>query len=225
MHRIAATAIAATLVLAAAPTLARAGDGHAHGPGHSHAPAAAKPEGAKKAEADNLPIGEAVPDFTLKTADGKSVDLAGYGKGSVTVLTFLSKSCPISRAWHKEIASIAKAYDGKVKFLGIMSNSTEKTAEVTTFLTGEGITFPILDDPGNMVADKLKAIGTPHMYIIDAKGNLAYTGAINDSARDGTKVKKESFKTALASVVAGQPVAEPAPDYFIGCSIKRAAKS
>ena len=221
MYRFAAPALTALLVLATLPVAASAGDGHSHAPAATTKPEAAK---AEKEEADALPIGQAIPDFTLKTADGTSLQLSEYGKGSVTVLTFISKNCPISRAWHKEIASIAKANE-KVKFIGIMSNSTEKTAEVTTFLNGEGITFPILDDPGNKIADQLKAIGTPQMYIIDAKGNLAYTGAINDSARDGSKVKKESFKTALASVVAGQPVAEPAPDYFIGCSIKRAVKS
>ncbi|HEX7880569.1 MAG TPA: redoxin domain-containing protein, partial [Candidatus Eisenbacteria bacterium] len=133
MHHFAATTLAAVLVLAAAPALAHGSEGH------SHAPAATKPETAKAEEPDTLPIGKAVPDFTLTSADGKSIDLATYGKGSVTVLTFLSKNCPVSRAWHKEIASIAKEYDGKVKFLGIMSNSTEKTPEVATFLKGEGI--------------------------------------------------------------------------------------
>jgi len=173
-----------------------------------------------------LPIGSEIPDFTLKTADGREINLKTYRGSSVTVLTFLSKNCPISKAWHKEIAAIAGEYGQQgVKFLGIMSNSTEKTPEVTAFLVKEGIKFPILDDPGNVVADRLDAIGTPHMYVIDAAGRLVYSGAINDSARDATKVKKEYFKTALASVVAGKPVAEPSPDSFIGCSIKRVVKS
>jgi peroxiredoxin len=233
MHRFAARILAAALVVAAAPALAKdpaASAAPAPKPETTTAGAAAAKPGAEKAggqkpEMDHLPIGAALPDFTLKTADGTSVNYKEFGAGSVTVLTFLSKNCPISRAWHKEIAAIAKQYDGKVKFLGIMSNSTEKTAEVTTFLKEEGITFPILDDPGNVVADQLKAIGTPQMYIVDAKGMLAYTGAINDSARDAKNVKKEVFKDALAAVTTGKPVAEAAPDYFIGCSVKRVVKS
>ncbi|MDZ4803967.1 MAG: redoxin domain-containing protein [Candidatus Eisenbacteria bacterium] len=174
-----------------------------------------------KADETILPIGSVVPDFTLKTADGKEINLKAYSGKSVTVLTFLSKNCPISRAWHKEIAAIAGEYEKKgVKFIGLMSNST-----VTTFLVSEGIKFPILDDPGNVVADKLDAIATPQMYVIDAAGKLAYTGAINNSAREATKVTKEYFKTALASVVAGKPVADPSPLENIGCTIKRAVKS
>ncbi len=233
MHRFAARFLAAALVLAAAPAFAKdpaataapAPKPEAAAPSGAAMKPAADKAAAEKPEMDHLPIGADVPNFTLKTADGTSIDLAEYGKGSVTVLTFLSAKCPVSRAWHKEIASIAKQYDGKVKFLGIMSNSTEKTPEVTTFLKGEGISFPILDDPGNAVADQLMAIGTPHMYIIDAKGKLAYTGAINDKAGDAKNVKNEIFKTSLASVVDGKPVADPAPEYFIGCSIKRVVKS
>lgn len=199
-------------------------------PGHAPAPTAPTDASSKPAVAQSdevkLPIGSMVPDFTLKTGDGKEINLKTYRGESVTVLAFLSKSCPISRAWHKEIASIAAEYDKKgVKFLGLMSNVTEKTPEVTTYLVGEGITFPILDDPGNIVADRLDAIGTPHMYIIDKNGKVVYSGAINDSARDTAKVTKPYFKTALASVVAGKPVAEPSPNAFIGCTIKRVAKT
>ncbi|TPW06788.1 MAG: alkyl hydroperoxide reductase/Thiol specific antioxidant/Mal allergen [bacterium] len=173
-----------------------------------------------------LPIGSMVPDFTLKTVDGKEINLTSYRGESVTVLTFLSKNCPVSRAWHKEIATIAAEYEKKgVKFLGLMSNSTEKIAEVAPFLVGEGIKFPVVDDPGNVVADRLDAIGTPHLYIIDKSGKVVYSGAIDDSTREPGKVTKPYFRTALASVVAGQPVAEPSPNAFIGCTIKRVAKT
>ena len=219
------------LALGAAPLRA---DAHPPAAGQPHAKPVAKPatpEASSKpamavADDEKLPIGSLVPDFTLKTADGKEINLKAYSGKSVTVLTFLSKNCPISRAWHKEIAAIAAEYEKKgVKFIGLMSNSTEKTSEVTPFLVSEGIKFPILDDPGNVVADKLDAIATPQMYVIDAVGKLAYTGAINNSARDATKVTKEYFKTALASVVAGKPVAAPSPLENIGCTIKRAVKS
>lgn len=212
---IALSAAVLAIVLGSAPLSALASDKPV-----ASAPAVSQPDTLK------LPIGSLVPDFTLKTADGQQINLKTYRGQSVTVLTFLSKNCPISKAWHKEIASIAGSYDKKgVKFLGLMSNSTEKIADVTPFLVAEGIKFPILDDPGNIVADKLDAIGTPQMYIIDSSGKVVYSGAINDSARDATKVKKEYFMVALASVVAGQPVAEPSPDSFIGCSIKRVVKS
>jgi peroxiredoxin len=167
-------------------------------------------------------IGAQVPDFTLKDSEGKEVNLTKYRGDAIVVLTFVSKQCPIARALTPILAAYEKEYGAKgVKFLGIMSNVTEETPVVAASLKEKGIAFPILDDPGYKIADALDAMGTPHMYIIDKQGKLRYSGAVNDNWKEPEKVEKTYFKTALESVLAGQTVAEPSPDAFIGCSIKK----
>jgi peroxiredoxin len=204
----------AAVSFALTPMAAFAGPGHDHGPGgHSHA---------APAEETTTLVGKAAPDFSLKTSDGKDFNLATYRGESPMVITFLSKGCPYSRAYHKEIAAVAKEYEAKgVKFVGIMSNSTEKTPEVAEHLRGEGIQFPILDDPGNKVADLLDAVGTPHMYVLAKDGTIVYSGAVNDGVRDPKTIKKHFFKDALSATLAGKPVPVSEPDAFIGCTIKR----
>lgn len=208
----------AALSFALSPVAAFAGPGHDHGPGgHSHDAAV---------EEKATLVGKAAPDFTLMTSDGKEFNLAAYRGDSPVVITFLSKGCPYSRAYHKEIGAIAKEYEKKgVKFVGIMSNSTEKTPEVTEHLRSEGVKFPILDDPGNKVADLLDAIGTPQMYILAKDGTIVYTGAFNDGVRDPKTIKVHYFKDALSAMLAGKPVPVAEPDAFIGCTLKRVKTS
>lgn len=172
--------------------------------------------------APKLAIGTVVPDFTLKDSEGKEINLAKYRGDGIVVLTFLSKKCPVSHAYHPAIAAYAKDYGSKgVKFLGVRSNVTEETAEVATALKEQGITFPILDDPGYKLADAMDAMGTPHMYIIDKEGKLRYSGAICDNWKEQDKAEKHFFKDALDQVLAGKTVSDPHPDAFIGCTIKK----
>ena len=169
-----------------------------------------------------LPVGTVVPDFQLKDSEGKDVDLNAYRGEGILVVTFLSGKCPVSNALHPSIATASKTYGEKgVKFLGIMSNSTEKTVEVAASVRKQGIEFPLLDDPGNKVADLFDAIGTPHMFIIDKTGKLSYSGAFCDNWKEMDKAKRWMFKEALDAVLAGKAPAEPEPDDFVGCSIKR----
>jgi hypothetical protein len=65
---------------------------------------------------------------------------------------------------------------------------------------------------------------TPHMYIVDAKGTLAYAGGIDDkpSANPAdTKTAKNFVTAALADIAAGRPVAQAATRPY-GCSVKYA---
>ncbi len=170
----------------------------------------------------NLPVGSEVPDFKLKDSAGKEVDLAEYRGDGILVVTFLSAKCPVSHALHPSIAEVAAGFGKEgVKFVGIMSNSTEKTVDVATEVRKQGIDFPILDDPGNKIADAFDAVGTPHMFIIDKAGVLKFSGAFCDNWKELDKAEKFFFKDALKAVVAGEEPADPTPEAFIGCSIKR----
>jgi hypothetical protein len=63
---------------------------------------------------------------------------------------------------------------------------------------------------------------TPHLYVIDARGTLAYAGGIDDkpSANPAdVKTAKNHVNAALAELAAGKPVAQPSTRPY-GCSVK-----
>ena len=82
------------------------------------------------------------------------------------------------------------------------------------------LTFTILKDNGNKVADALGATRTPEAYFLDAGNKLLYHGRI-DNSRDITQVNSNELRDALEATLSGKPVPKTTASAF-GCSIKRA---
>ena len=75
-------------------------------------------------------------------------------------------------------------------------------------------------DPTGATGKAYGAKTTPHCYVIDAKGNMAYMGAIDDD-KDGSKKDKAKnyVKDAIDAVQKGSTVATATTDPY-GCSVK-----
>jgi peroxiredoxin len=165
-------------------------------------------------------IGAVVPDFTLPDADGKEHTLASLKGKSGTVLIFIATKCPVSNAYNARMAKLAEDYRAKgVNVVGINSNSTEPAAEVKSHAAEKGLSFAILKDAGNQIADRFDAQVTPEAYVIDASGKLVYHGRI-DNSRNGDAITSSELREALDAMLAGKPV-EKAEVKAFGCSIKR----
>lgn len=168
-------------------------------------------------------IGGAVPDLQLFDEKGKQRSLfEGVGKGDVLVLGFYSHRCPYNVAFWDEIASLAKDFGGKgVKFLGVNPNRKETLKDVRKGAAEGGVTHPIFRDQGLAVTDRLGALATPHMMVVDSKRVLRYRGAVDDGRGKNEQAENHHLRLALDSVLAGKAVPEPQPASFIGCTIKR----
>lgn len=171
--------------------------------------------------------GRKAPDFELKSFDGRTVSLSQY-KGRVVVLEWFNMECPFSK-YHYEtkptMANLAKKYKNKeVVWLAINSTNHTTPEANTAFAKKHKLPFPVLDDRSGRVGRAYGARTTPHVFIIDKDGYIAYQGAI-DSAPMG-KVQAGAapvgyVDNALAELTAGQKVSTPAtPPY--GCSVKYA---
>jgi hypothetical protein len=81
------------------------------------------------------------------------------------------------------------------------------------------LTFAILKDAGNKVADKLGANRTPEAYLLDANNKLVYHGRI-DNSQDPAKIESNDLRNAMDSLLAGKPIEKSEAKAF-GCTIKR----
>jgi len=192
-------------------------------------PAPTKEEPKKEEPAKDMKavLGKAAPDFELKDLDGKVVKLSDY-KGKVVVLEWFNPQCPVIVKAHSEGALKDQASrvdkDGVV-WLSINSSAAGKEGsalDVNKKAKADWkIGNPILIDDKGDVGRKYEAKTTPHMYVIDAKGVLAYRGAI-DNAPSG-KPEGDTLinyvDAALADIKAGKPVAK-ADTKSYGCSVK-----
>lgn len=166
-------------------------------------------------------IGRPAPDFELPDMAGNPVRLSSF-KDKVVMIHFWSATCPYVDRYEGRLKSIAKDYvDRGVVVLGIASNVNEKPPQIQSVAQRRGVNYPILIDEGHQIADQFGAITTPHVYILDPRGSLAYEGGVDDElTRAQGDPTVPHARNAIEALLAGSavPVAETRP---FGCTIKR----
>lgn len=170
-----------------------------------------------------LDPGDSAAAFKLNDSAGKEVKLSDYSGKNVVVI-FIATRCPYSNAFNQVMAKLASDYASKgVVFLGINSNKSEPVEEVADHSKKNGLTFPVLKDPGNKVADQYGAQVTPEAFLIDGKGVIRYHGALgssNNPTTDASKANSDEIRAALDALMGGKDIAKAKTKAF-GCSIKR----
>ncbi|HSD47357.1 MAG TPA: thioredoxin family protein [Pyrinomonadaceae bacterium] len=165
-------------------------------------------------------IGSTIEDFTLPDVNGADRSLKSLAGKNGTVLLFIAVQCPVSNAYNERMEQLAQDYKAKgINVVGINSNVAEDAGAVKSHAAEHKLSFPILKDPGNKIADKLGASVTPEAYFIDAKSKLLYHGRI-DNSRNAAQVESSDLRNALEQALSGKPVEKTEAKAF-GCSIKR----
>jgi len=141
-------------------------------------------------------------------------------KGEITVVTFLSTTCPVSNSYNNRIKDLYRDYTGKgVKFVFLNSNQNESAVAIQDHARQAGFGFPVYKDAGNVLADRFGAQYTPESFLLDRSGSIRYRGRIDD-AQNPARVQQNLLRLALDAVLADGKVAMPEAKAF-GCTIKR----
>ena len=166
-------------------------------------------------------IGATIEDFTLPDFDNKERSLKSLAGKNGTVLLFIAVQCPVSNAYNERMEKLAQDYKARgIAVIGINSNVAEDAAAVKAHAGENKLSFPILKDSGNKIADKLGATVTPEAYFLDANNKLVYHGRI-DNSRNAAQVESSDLRNALDSSIAGKAIEKSEAKAF-GCTIKRA---
>ncbi len=179
-------------------------------------------------------LGDQAPGFTLNDLSGKPVSLADF-KGKIVVLEWFNPECPFVKASHEKgsLKGLAAKYHGNNDIVWLAVNSggegrqghgVEKNrAAVEAY----ALPHPVLLDEQGTVGKAYGATNTPHLFIVNPQGKLAYRGAIDNSpdgegeaAPDGNLVNYIS--QAVSELVEGKPVSMPETKAY-GCSVKYAS--
>ena len=190
----------------------------------------------------NAEPGKPAPDFTLTGSDGKTYKLSDFRKGKepkIVVLEWFNEGCPYVRKHYnagnmQRLQRDLKA-NGKVAWLTIASSARGKQgylatpADAAKVAKDKGMaSTALLLDPGSKVAKEYQAKTTPHMFVIDTKGLVAYNGAIDsDDTAEAMKVDeyvkndkiKKYVEDAVAAVAKGETPKKTSEEPY-GCSIK-----
>jgi peroxiredoxin len=167
-----------------------------------------------------IDIGADAPNFQLSDLSGQIFSLVDL-RGWIIGLNFWSAECEWCERVDHELTAFKDAWKDRVKILWITSNANE-SLDLIDRVASERKLDPILLDPHHMVADLYGAQTTPHFFIIDSNGKLAYQGAWDDITFRQRVASQVYVPKVVEALMHGQqpPVAQTQP---YGCVLVRFA--
>lgn len=172
-------------------------------------------------------MGHRIDDFTLVDIHGRTFSLRDLDDDSLVVVAFLGVQCPLAKLYGPCLEALQQEFQNQgVIFLGVNSNRQDTIQEITGYSRRHGITFPVLKDTGNQVADAFTAQRTPEVFVLDRHRRIRYRGRIDNQygvgfSRDDST--QEPLKQALQELLAGKEVSQPRTE-AVGCHIGRVSQ-
>jgi peroxiredoxin len=174
-------------------------------------------------------IGSLAPDFQLNSIDGKLHKLSDF-RGKIVVLEWTNPGCPVVQRHYRDglMPPLQKeSTDKGVVWLTINSTNPShqnyKTPDAlkSIYSDWKAAFTVLLMDPDGKAGKALGAKTTPHMFVIDKEGKLAYNGAVDDDPQGSKEARVNYVRLAVDSLIKGEPV-ETSTTKPYGCSVKYA---
>ena len=178
--------------------------------------------------AQGYKIGDKVSNFKLKNVDGKMVSLTDFKNSKGVILIFTCNHCPYAKAYEDRIINIHKKYESLgFPVVAINPNNPEVQPEdsydlMVSRAKEKGYPFTYLFDEGQKVYPAFGATKTPHVFLLNKKGNdmvVEYIGTIDDNYKDASMVKEKYLENAVDALLAGKMIALKETK-AVGCGIK-----
>ena len=130
------------------------------------------------------------PDFSLPTADGKTLKLSDY-RGKAVIIDFWATWCPPCRKGIPDLISLKKKYGSKgLEVIGVSVDQDTKS-DVVPFIKNQGINYPVVyaDNTVGMKYGGIEAI--PTTFIINKQGKIvaSYQGLYSQQTYEN-QIKK-----------------------------------
>lgn len=181
------------------------------------------------APASAIEINQPAPNFTGKTADGQTISLDQL-RGKTVVLEWTNDGCPYVRKHYnsKNMQGLQKDATGKgVVWVQIISSPpgmqgfADGPRAIALNAERGAVPSKTVLDPEGKIGRLYGAQVTPHMYIVDAKGMLAYKGGIDSIASSRAEDLPRAVnyvREALEAMAIGKNVPNPSTRPY-GCTI------
>ncbi|MCB1007285.1 MAG: TlpA family protein disulfide reductase [Acidobacteria bacterium] len=123
--------------------------------------------------------GEPFPDFSLASIDGRGVTRADLGQ-RVVLYDFWATWCG---PCHLQADILARLYpEARAKGIEFVALATGEPADIVRdFVASRPFQYPVLTDPEEELATRLRIMGLPTLFVVDASGRIVYrnTGLVD----------------------------------------------
>ncbi|PKY10348.1 thioredoxin family protein [Acidithiobacillus marinus] len=176
--------------------------------------------------AKDLPIGGAMPAFSLPVGGDKTQWSSSSAQGKPLLVLFICNHCPYVLHISQQLGELTRQWQRQgLQVVAINSNDPETYPEdapekMPAEARRAGYDFPYLFDGEQSVAKAFNAVCTPDIFLFDQASKLFYHGQFDDSRPKNTlPVTGKDLSAAVEAVLNGGE----APDKVlpsVGCSIK-----
>jgi len=142
-------------------------------------------------------------------------------KEDVVVLVFLANHCPVVINSEDRIIDFAKDYQGKsVKVVGVSVSQLrqDQLEGIKHQVKEKGYNFVYGYDESQAMGKNYGATNTPQFFVLDKDRAIRYTGSMDDSANDASRVTKNYLRPAVDALLKGETV-EISETKAVGCGI------
>lgn len=140
----------------------------------------------------------------------------------LSLFVFLSPECPLSQNYTSTINQLNGKFRDQVNVFGIVPGNAYTLNEVKDFENKYQTVFEIFIDTKQLLTNYLKAVVTPQAILLNNKGDIVYSGSIDDWVKALGKTKPQPtqayLRDAIEQSLAGVPVKITRTKAF-GCRI------
>ncbi len=159
----------------------------------------------------------------LKTVDGVPVKLVA-DEEKIKVFAFMSPECPLCINYSSVLLELKEKFKNSgVLFFTIYPGTYYTAEQIKEFQLEYDFHLKTYLDPTSKFANLFKVTVTPEVFLLSKKGEVMYSGAIDDWAfapgRKRQVVENKYLENAITHVLAGE-IPEPAKTEAIGCYIE-----
>ncbi len=166
-----------------------------------------------------ISIGDLAPLFQLPDTKDDIYSLID-SRGWIVVLNFWSPECDWSERVDHQLTANLEAWKDKTRVWWIASNANE-TAELIRRVAAERNIPTVLMDTHQQVANLYGAQTTPHFFVVDPQGRLAYQGAWDDITFR-QRVATQVYVPKVIESLSNNRTIETTQTPPYGCSLVRA---
>lgn len=120
-------------------------------------------------------VGEAAPDFTLMTLDGRPVAGTDFTGEKPLMLVFWATWCPVCKEEIPRINRMAADFGPKgLAVLAVNVGVNDSAAKAMAYRDKYGLDYPVAFDGGSKVTRAFGVVGTPTIMIMDKSGIVRF---------------------------------------------------